>query len=51
MNDGTVAVNDSPDLEALFDSIVAANTEPGTAVETAPGAADTQSGEVLVKIV
>jgi chemotaxis protein CheZ len=50
MNDGTVAEHDSPDLEALFDSIVAANTEPGTAGETAPGAADTQSGEVLVKI-
>jgi len=51
MNDGTIAVNDSPDLEALFDSIVAANTDPGAdAGEAEHGAPDTQSGEVLVKI-
>ncbi len=55
MNDGTVAEHDSPDLEALFDSIVAANATPATAPatdgsESAHGAPDTQSGEVLVKI-
>ena len=55
MNDGTVAEHDSPDLEALFDSIVAANATPAAAPatdgsESARGAADTQSAEVLVKI-
>ncbi len=51
MNDGTVADHDSPDLEALFDSIVAANSDPGgDGGDSAHGAADTQSGEVLVKI-
>ncbi|MBY0437009.1 MAG: protein phosphatase CheZ [Burkholderiales bacterium] len=55
MNDGTVAEHDSPDLEALFDSIVAANATPARAPatdgsEAAHGAPDTQSGEVLVKI-
>lgn len=54
MNDGTVSDHDSPDLEALFDSIVAASTTPAPEARAgespAPGAADTQSGEVLVKI-
>jgi len=54
MNASTVLEQDSPDLEALFDSIVAANADPsaGTAdsTEVAPGAADTQSGAVLEKI-
>lgn len=55
MNDGTVAEHDSPDLEALFDSIVAANATPARAPatagsESAHGAPDTQSAEVLVKI-
>ena len=54
MNDGTVSLQDSPDLEALFDSIVAANvdTARGAAdTETVVhGAADSQSGEVLAKV-
>ena len=54
MNDSTVPSQDSPDLEALFDSIVAANTDPADGADgaagTAHGAVDTQSGEVLGKI-
>ncbi len=54
MNASTVLEQDSPDLEALFDSIVAANADPAAgkagSPEVAPGAADTQSGAVLEKI-
>ena len=50
MNDGTIMDQDSPDLEALFDSIVAANGEPAAAGDEAHGAPGTQSGEVLAKV-
>ncbi len=52
MNEGSVLEQDSPDLEALFDSIVAASSEPQAARDGAPVArgGDTQSAEVLAKI-
>jgi chemotaxis protein CheZ len=50
MNDGTVLEQDSPDLEALFDSIVAADGEPAAGGDAVHGAAETQSGEVVVKL-
>jgi chemotaxis protein CheZ len=51
MNDGTVTEHDSPDLEALFDSIVAAHADPGaTQGDSAPGATGMPPDEVLTKI-
>ena len=51
MNDGTAAEHDSPDLEALFDSIVAASAAPAAAEgEAIHGASGMQPAEVLTKI-
>ncbi|MBC7779918.1 MAG: protein phosphatase CheZ [Proteobacteria bacterium] len=38
MNDGAVSTHDSPDLEALFDSIVAANAAPDAAADSSASA-------------
>ncbi len=50
MNDGAVSNQDSPDLQALFDSIVAANEPPAPRAASAPpdGGADKEA--VLSKI-
>jgi chemotaxis protein CheZ len=51
MNDGTAAEHDSPDLEALFDSIVAASADTAAGQsEATHGASGIQPGEVLTKI-
>jgi len=56
MNDGSVSIHDSPDLEALFDSIVAASTAPveATAASCAAGNTGGNAGaapsEVLATI-
>jgi len=52
MNDGAISIQDSPDLEALFDSIVAASTAPAEAAPAAraAGSADAPPSEVLATI-
>jgi len=51
MNDGTAAEHDSPDLEALFDSIVAASADAAAVrSEAAHDTSGVQPGEVLTKI-
>jgi chemotaxis protein CheZ len=53
MNDGSVSTQDSPDLEALFDSIVAANAAPaaqGAHDASDAGASHAESCEVLSKV-
>jgi len=52
MNDGSLSKNDSPDLEALFDSIVAANAAPPEAAGACcdHDGTDAASRELLTKV-